>query len=291
MNRTAHPALALAAVALALVRVPPAMAVDTTVESVRVPGGSFIMGTREDDVPELKEKYGISFPGVFEEEVPAHRVTLSDFRMDRHEVTQARFAAFLEQSPEWERDRVADELHNGLYLEGWEGARPQEGMEQHPVVFITWHAAQAFCRWAGGRLPTEAEWEWAARAGDEREFPWGGELPDVERANYHANDIDRTTPVGSYPPNELGLHDMAGNVWEFLLDEWLPYGEDDAIDPIAGGPVDDEELLGVRGRRAVRGASYGGAVVNLRTRWRDSHVVTNAIEFVGFRCAYPVDDG
>lgn len=78
---------------------------------------------------------------------------------------------------------------------------------------------------------------------------------------------------------------MAGNVWELLLDPWS-----DTHDPSLESRVDDQDLLDVTGRRAVRGASYGGAVVNLRTRWRDSHVVTNAIDFVGFRCAYPGAD-
>ena len=74
-----------------------------------------------------------------------------------------------------------------------------------------------------------------------------------------------------------------------MLDEWIDhYPAEVQVDPIAGGPVADEEIRQVEGRRAVRGASYGGSVVNLRTRWRDSHVVTNAVEFVGFRCAYPL---
>jgi formylglycine-generating enzyme required for sulfatase activity len=255
--------------------------------SVPVPGGTFTMGTALEAIPDLWKSYGISRPGVFENEAPAHQVTVSEFRMDRHEVTYERFERFLAANAGWRPDQLAPELHNGDYLRDWERGRPPAGKGRHPVVFVTWHSAQAFCRSEGGRLPTEAEWEWAARAGDEREFPWGNELPTVERANYHANDLDQTTPVGSYPPNELGLYDLAGNVWEFLLDSWLPYSATESTDPIAGGVVPDTQLLGVHGRRAVRGASYGGAVVNLRTRWRDSHVVTNAIGFVGFRCAYP----
>jgi formylglycine-generating enzyme required for sulfatase activity len=94
--------------------------------------------------------------------------------------------------------------------------------------------------------------------------------------------------VGRYPPNALGLHDLAGNVWELLLDEWQEaYPEGPVRDPIAGGPVADERILAVTGRRALRGGSFDGGPVNLRTRWRDSHPVTNAVAFVGFRCVYP----
>ncbi len=125
--------------------------------------------------------------------------------------------------------------------------------------------------------------------GGDREFPWGDDPPDPGRANWFESGIGETTPVGSYPPGALGLHDMAGNVWEWILDAWGPYDERPAIDPVAGGPVPVEAALSVEGRRVVRGASFGGSVVNLRTRWRDSHVVTNAVEFVGFRCAYPAD--
>lgn len=265
---------------------PPAGRADD--ERAYVAGGTFLMGTSAHEVARLRSRYQVDFPSVFENEVPAHPVTVSAFRLDRHEVTNERFAEFLAANPKWRREALAAERHNGDYLADWEGDRMPAGKARHPVVFVTWHAAQAFCRWAGGRLPTEAEWEFAARAGGDREFPWGDAPPSPERANYHATAVGGTTPVGSFPANELGLNDLAGNVWEFLLDVWRDsYAPEAQIDPIAGGPVADEGLLDVAGRRAVRGASHGGSVVNLRTRWRDSHVVTNAVAFVGFRCAYP----
>jgi formylglycine-generating enzyme required for sulfatase activity len=255
---------------------------------VRVPGGMFVMGTAASQVDELKQRYGVTFPQAFANEVQAHTVTVSSFRLDAHEVTNARFADFVRANPQWGKDELPAERHNGAYLSDWVGGSAAPGREDRPVAFVTWHAAQAFCSWAGGRLPTEAEWEYAARSGGDAEFPWGDALPDPGRANYGASGIDDTTPVGSYPANSIGLHDLAGNVWEFLLDAWEPsFAADAIVDPIAGGPVAD--YLEVEGRRAVRGGSYGGAVVNLRTRWRDSHVVTNAVAFVGFRCAYSVE--
>lgn len=254
---------------------------------VVVPGGTFRMGTPASAIPELKRRYQLDVPGVFEDEVPDHVVTVGQFRLDRFETTNARFLEFVARHPEWSRAQIPADLHNGHYLEHWVEGAPPEGKRNHPVVYVTWHAAQSFCRWAGGRLPTEAEWEFAVRAGDDREFPWGSASPSARRANHAGSRIDDTRPVGSYPANPLGLYDMAGNVWEFILDEWKPgYSAEPQVDPIAGGPI-PADLLSVLGRRVLRGASYGGGEVNLRTRWRDSHEVKNAVAFVGFRCAYP----
>jgi formylglycine-generating enzyme required for sulfatase activity len=257
-------------------------------DTVLVQGGTFGMGTSEPMVAELRSLYGVRFPGSFETEIPLHSVTIGSFRMDRYEITNARFVTFVAAHPEWGPGRRPADLHNGQYLAHWNSGSYPEGKGDHPIVYVTWHAAQAFCRWAGGRLPTEAEWEYAARGGDEREFPWGDGDPSPARANYSAGGLAGTVPVGSYPANSLGLHDMAGNVWEWVMDEWEPaYSGEARTDPIVGGPVPDEAIDEVRGRRVIRGGSYGGAVVNLRTRWRDSHEVTNATDFVGFRCAYP----
>ena len=257
--------------------------------AVAVTGGTFLMGTPAAAVAQLRERYQIGFPGVFEEEAPAHLVTVSDLFLDRHEVSNERFAVFLEDHPEWRKAEVPEDRHNGRYLEDWVDTTPPPAKRDHPVVFVTWHAALAFCQWAGGRLPTEAEWEYAARMGGDAEFPWGDALPSPEAANYFASELGTTSPVGSYAANAWGLHDLAGNVWELLLDGWAPYPPEAQVDPVAGGSVAGPGLQLVAGRRALRGGSFGGAVVNLRTRWRDSHEVTNAVAFVGFRCAYPRD--
>ncbi len=261
-------------------------------DAVAVPGYVFRMGTDGGAVPALRSRYGVSFRGSFENEVPSHAVEVSPFLMDRYEVTNARFAAFVEARPEWRPGSVPPERQNGHYLEPWRDGHYSSSRADHPVVFVTWHAAQAFCRWAGGRLPTEAEWELAARAGTDAEFPWGDEPPTPARANYAESGRGDTVPVGRYPPNALGLHDLAGNVWELVLDEWQEhYPDAPQRDPIAGGPIADDRILAVTGRRVVRGGSFGGAAVNLRTRWRDSHPVMNAVGFVGFRCVYPSDAG
>jgi formylglycine-generating enzyme required for sulfatase activity len=269
-----------AIIATAVAAVPPD-------DSVLVAGGTFRMGTAAAAVPELQRRYGIDYPGAFDGEAPAHAVTLSAFRIDRHEVTNARFAEFTSKHPEWSKSGLDPQMHNGHYLEHWTDGQPPPAKLDHPVVFVTWHAAQAFCRAAGGRLPTEAEWEYAARSRGDDEFPWGSVLPSADKANYGESGLRGTAPVGSYAPNRLGLYDVAGNVWEFLLDEWQPaYSERAQTNPMAGGVVGDDQLRRITGRRVLRGGSYDGGVVNLRTRWRDSHVVTNAQEFIGFRCAY-----
>jgi formylglycine-generating enzyme required for sulfatase activity len=255
---------------------------------VLIRGGTFMMGTPANAISELKARYSADFPEAFENELPAHRVSLSDFRLDRHEVTKAQFAAFIAARPEWHRQNLSAALHNGHYLEDWVSGRYPKGQDAYPVVFVTWHAAQSYCRWMGGRLPTESEWEYAARGGGNVEFPWGDELPTPKMTNYSGSGFARAVPVAQYPPNAFGLFDMAGNVWELLLDEWKErYPPGSQVDPIAGGAVPDDRLLAVRGRRVLRGGSFGAATINLRTRWRDSHIVTNAVDFVGFRCAYP----
>lgn len=256
--------------------------------AVAIPSGTFRMGTDAADIPALKSRYRVGWSGIFENETPPREVTISAFRIDKHEVTNASFAEFIDAVPDWRKSQLPSDDHNGNYLADWVDDQYPQGRADHPVVYVTWAAAQSYCRWAGGRLPTEAEWEYVARAGGDAEFPWGDDMPSPEDANYSASDIGESTPVGSYPPNEFGVHDLAGNVWEFLLDEWREdLSSVGAEGPVAGGPVADSDISSVRGRRSVRGASFGGSVVNLRTRWRDSHVVTNAVEFVGFRCAYP----
>ncbi|MEM7284130.1 MAG: formylglycine-generating enzyme family protein [Pseudomonadota bacterium] len=261
-------------------------------KGIFVAGGQFVMGTASEDIPELVTRYQVTWRGAFVNEAEAHKVTLSDFHFDPHEVTYEKFAEFLVANPQWQKQNIDESSHNGDYLKDWTKASYPEDKTKHPVVFITWASAQSYCRWRGGQLPTEAQWEYVARSGDDREFPWGEKLPFPEIANYHASGHRGSLPVGSYLANQFGIYDLAGNVWEFLLDEWVEsYPAEEQTDPIVGGPISDENISSITGRRAVRGASYGGSVVNLRTRWRDSHRVDNPTMFVGFRCAYDLETG
>ena len=180
---------------------------------VLIPAGKFQMG-RGDSRAEDDEK-------------PVHTVYVDAFYMDVHEVTNAQYKKFVEANPLWEKK---DDLMGDLYLPFWAGNRYPPGQGNHPVQ-VHWLAAMAYAQWAGKRLPTEAEWEKAARGGLKGlKYPWGNAV-DASKANWN-NAIDATgqpsgdgslegpTLVKNYAPNAYGLYDMAGNVAEWCLDEY-----------------------------------------------------------------------
>jgi formylglycine-generating enzyme required for sulfatase activity len=239
-------------------------------DEVLVPAGVFTMGTNESSVGALLARFSSKRRELFASELPAHRATVGAFFIDRTEVTNAAFKTFVDVHPEWSRDRLAADRHNGEYLKTWAGGSYPAGEATVPVTFITWHAASAFCRSAGKRLPTEAEWEFAAGRGLAAEFPWGDDAPDASKANWSGANIGKPSPAGTFP-SAHGLHDMAGNVWEFVADPW----KDSYLDAAKVSP----------GRRVIRGGSFGGSPVNLRVRYRDSHPELGAGPHVGFRCA------
>jgi formylglycine-generating enzyme required for sulfatase activity len=211
---------------------------------------------------------------VFAPELPRHTVDVAAFRIGRYEVTNAEFHDFTRARPAWRADRIPDALHNGKYLAHWTEGRPPAELASHPVVNVSWYAADAYCRWRGGRLPSEAEWELAARGGLAGEvFPWGAAMPDSAIVNWSGSGHEAPVRVGRYPPNGFGLHDVAGNVWEYVQDAW----RDSYAHPVPSDPRPE--------RRVIRGGSYGAAAVNMRVRYRDSHPAVGAGPHVGFRCA------
>ena len=254
-----------------------------------IPGGTFEMGQAKGDIQKLQQIFKISRADLFVEEEPKHRVKLNSFYLDKYEVTNSEFKRFIDSNPIWAKDKTPSELHNGKYLSDWIGNNIPAGKPDFPVAFVSWYAAVAFCQAQGKRLPTEAEWEFAARGGHEnRAFPWGDEMPDKTQANFAESGFGATVAVGSYAPNGYGLFDMAGNVWEFLADEWAPYSDKVKlqVNPVAGGDFFLKDTYRqIKTRRAIRGGSYGAGPVNLRVTYRDSHLPTNAGDHVGFRCA------
>lgn len=233
-------------------------------------GRTFVMGTDAVDVDALMAKFGTKRRELFTTEQPAHSVSLRDFLIDRTEVTNAAFKQFVDAHREWSRERIPRNRQNGDYLKDWvDGSHPQDAGER-PATFITWDAAVAYCASMGKRLPTEAEWEFAAGGGKSSEFPWGDEMPDSTKANWSGAGLGKPSRVASFPPTGPGLYDFAGNVWEFVQDAWR-----DTYESAQASPE----------RRVIRGGSFAAAAVNLRVRYRDSHPETSAGPHVGFRCA------
>jgi formylglycine-generating enzyme required for sulfatase activity len=252
-----------------------------------IPGATVQIGIDPIDVPRLQKVFGVEGMELFEAEIPKHIVTVSSFYIDRRLVTNSQFKKFVDQNAVWAPERISSDLRNGNYLRHWKSTGIPAGRENHPVVNVSWYAAVAYCQWRGKRLPTEAEWEHAARGGLNGLFPWGSEAVDKGRANYGGSGIGGTIAVGTYPANGYGLFDIAGNVWEYLADEWQPYTSDAQRNPVAGGDlfVHGDAFLKIKTRRVIRGGSYGGDPINLWVEYRDSHPPENAKEFVGFRCA------
>jgi formylglycine-generating enzyme len=257
----------------------------STANMALIPGATYEMGTDAAAIPRLMETFSVRRAEVFVEEAPKHRVTVPSFYLDRAEVTNQQFKRFIEQNPEWQKDRIPAAYHNGKYLQQWNRTSFPIGQDNYPVINVSWYAAAAFCEALGKRLPTEAEWEYAARGGIEgKDFPWGNELPDKTRANFGKSGTNGAVAVASYQANGYGLHDMAGNVWEYLADEWGKYPTSERA-TLALKLFENRSFLAVKTRRALRGGSYGGGVVNLRVTYRDSHLPENAGDHVGFRCA------
>ncbi|MEU9285110.1 formylglycine-generating enzyme family protein [Streptomyces sp. NPDC048275] len=272
-----------------------------------LPGGAFRMG----------DALGEGYPD--DAEGPVRTVILEPFRIDATAVTNARFAAFVQETgyvTQAERygssfvfhlllhPRARDAVFGAVAAAPWwlgvEGARwsaPEgpgsdvDGRADHPVVHVSYHDALAYCAWAGARLPTEAEWEYAARGGLEgRRYPWGDDFAPggQERMNTWQGDFPRvstrpggftgTVPVDAYEPNGFGLYDTSGNVWEWCAD---PFSAADA----AGAGAE---------QRVIRGGSYlchTSYCNRYRVAARSKNTPDSSTGHGGFRCAWDVTEG
>lgn len=266
-------------------------------QGVEIPGGMYPIGSDGGDVSAQ----------------PEHRVWVDPFRMDAFEVTNARYAEFLRTLDiEIEHDRQAgfvrlsdlsgtdrhrvlegagraaprtyialDDEHAQIDVRADRGFVPQDGLEDHPVLEVTWLGAKTFCNWSGRRLPTEAEWEAAAGGPEGRRFPWGHELPTQDRAVF-GRPSGVTDPVGAHPGGATpeGLHDLAGNVAEWTSSLYWPYPYD---------ATDGREAPSAAGERVTRGGDhvFDSAPHELTTFYRDgfSRAPDRGHRHIGFRCA------
>ena len=233
-----------------------------------VPSGWFTMGTADADVRHLSTRSGDT-PGRFSDETPEHRVFLEAFYIDETPVTKAEYHGFLNANP--------------LYAvpPGWDRVQctypPRQG--EQPVVNVSWEDARAYAAWADKQLPTEAQWEKAARGSDRRIYPWGNEF-DPTRCNIWEIALFDTTPVTRYAPrgnSPYGVIDMAGNVWEWCADWYAAdyYSRSPSHNP--AGPV--EGLF-----RVLRGGAWSSHREDLRASNRHYFYPRYRDVIVGFRC-------
>jgi formylglycine-generating enzyme required for sulfatase activity len=203
---------------------------------VLVPAGAFLMGLADDDL--LAEDH----------EKPLRRVDLPAFWIDVYPVTNARFARFLdtggyEERPWWSAAGWAWRRRQHVTQPALWGEPGWDGPEQ-PVAGVSWYEADAYARWAGRRLPTDAEWEKAARGDDGRRYPWGDDWPGGSLANFDLL-VGRTSPVGLFPAgvSAHGCHDMAGNVNNWTSDwYWEPFGKYCVAQGLLSQPHLDDDL-------------------------------------------------
>lgn len=225
---------------------------------VHVPAGTFLMG---------------SDAGAGDER-PVHRVTGAAFAMDRYEVTNARYRTCVDAGG-CKPPSLASSNRRGHYFD-------DPMFADYPVIFVSWTQARAFCAFAGGRLPTEAEWERAA-VGDDgpRTYPWGDSVPDCSKANF-AGCVGDTDRVGRRPDGRspYGAFDMAGNVWEWTAD-WYDAGY------YRVSPASDPTGPATGTLKVMRGGCWVSGASSLRTTCRKASLPESWAPNVGFRCVYP----
>jgi formylglycine-generating enzyme required for sulfatase activity len=208
------------------------------------------------------------------DEKPQHEVAVSPFLIGRTPITNEEYGRFLQDTPKArEPDYWSERRFNGA---------------RQPVVGVGWEDAKAFAEWAGGRLPSEAEWEYAARAGTATRYWWGDEF-EPKRVNCRESGSEwggkQTSPVDAFPPNPWGLHDTAGNVLEWVEDCWHENYE--------GAPEDASPWLesggGDCGRRVLRGGSWYSAPWYVRSAFRTRFPAAFRNLYVGFRLAQDIN--
>jgi eukaryotic-like serine/threonine-protein kinase len=249
---------------------------------VYVPGGEFLMGANQGSLDIQLAAYTSRPEAAPTSRNQVHRVYLESYWIDQTEVTNAMYAAFLNSSGEKEGEFESwiglstPNVHIHQTDAGWAVAR---GYANHPVVMVSWYGAQAYCEWSGRRLPSEAEWEKAARGTEGRIYPWGDYDPDRSLLNYDYT-VGDTTAVGSYPSSAspYGALDMAGNVWEWVGD-W--YCADCSVDFSYLNPTGPDSGQ----TRSLRGGSWSSKTKLVQSAYRNHGKPESQYPNTGFRCA------
>lgn len=235
---------------------------------VLIPVGEFEMGSNLDQMMTLCESLeGGCDPSDFADEAPVHLVMLDAYYIYQFEVTNTQYRLCVD----------AGTCPAPAFGEFYNDVR----FSQHPVVFVNWFAAEAYCAWAEGRLPSEAEWEYAARGADGRTFPWG-EAAECGYGNYSGCTQGLTMPIGSFAEgvSPWGVFDLSGNATEWVGDWYGKYPETSVENPL--GPQDGE-------LRVARGGSWKNPLLGVRTTARTANYPDVYSSGTGFRCVIPVE--
>ncbi len=218
--------------------------------------------------------------GSFEEANtrPIHQVFISNFFIDQYEVTNKEFYDFVRAKPQWSPSRIEARYHDGNYLKHWERGRPKADDMNRPVSNVSWYAARAYAQSVGKRLPSEAEWEKAAAANTTEQKYWWGNYSDAKKAVYEFYPEKKPAPVGSFPANGYGIHEILGNVNEWVEDtysETFYRQSEGARDPVNLEPG---------GAKVFRGGSYRSMGKELALYLRYYQDPRFCHETLGFRC-------
>jgi formylglycine-generating enzyme required for sulfatase activity len=284
-NLPAIPVVAICA--MAALAAPEAQAPDTSPEMAVVSGGDFWMGRTR---LWLMDEIGWQIRERFDDR-PVHRVSLDTFSIDVHEVTNGDYAGYVKAT-------------GAMAPYHWGGAEPPTAQAALPLYNVSWHEALAYCTWRGARLPTEAEWEKAARGGEaDLDYPWGNDYeteaappaaasspaPGAEAqpaaarparvTHAQSGSASGPRPVGSFEPNGFGLHDMSGNVWEWVSDWYDLYYYGVSPIPNPRGPTEGRY-------KVIRGGSWADTDPRLgAVYFRNFTAPEERTPTIGFRCA------
>lgn len=235
-------------------------------EMVLIPKGPFYIGSSEKDIDWMVETFFAESRDWYLDETPSHALYLNQFYIDKYEVTVGEYQKFLQKTRRTKPKYLDNPKYNAV---------------NQPIIGVTWQDAADFCSWAGKRLPTEAEWEKAARGDDGRRYPWGNNA-DIKKANVRGTEdsFRYSSPVGNFPEGQspYGVMDMAGNVFEWTQDWYKPFP----------GNEGQNDLYNQR-LKVVKGGSWKANMDLARSALRGKRFPHQSADHVGFRCVKSSD--